>query len=274
MQRSVPGAVAFGMLALGSIGRTANAQSKHPLVGKVHASEINAKVKLNDSQSARVQRVKLVRLVDQLIASATAIHSSYEGATYVGRLRSGAYAFQSTLQLDVDGSIYCRQTPYGQPYTSLRLSNGSALDADIVPYVVLPVRSSGVFKGVEIGDVAVLIYHNKVAYAVVGDRGPANKLGEASLETFRLLGAERVLKTNHGLPNSSGSCLRAFPSHTAKGRLEVAGLGANKDPITTIVFPGTRSLIDLGGTASLIASTDQVAAHYWSQISKLGFAAH
>jgi len=52
------------------------------------------------------------------------------------------------------------------------------LDSEVVPFVVLP---KGGFGKVRIGDVAVVRYKDRVVYAVVGDAGPATKLGEGSI---------------------------------------------------------------------------------------------
>jgi len=60
------------------------------------------------------------------------------------------------------------------------------LDSEIVPFVVLP---KGGFGKVQIGDVAIVRYKDRVVYAVVGDAGPATKLGEGSIAlNARLLG--------------------------------------------------------------------------------------
>jgi hypothetical protein len=60
------------------------------------------------------------------------------------------------------------------------------LDAEVVPFVVLP---KGGFGKVQIGDVAIVRFREKLVYAVVGDAGPATKLGEGSIAlNARLLG--------------------------------------------------------------------------------------
>ena len=60
------------------------------------------------------------------------------------------------------------------------------LDSEVVPFVVLP---KGGFGRVRIGDVAVVRHKDRVVYAVVGDAGPATKLGEGSIAlNARLLG--------------------------------------------------------------------------------------
>lgn len=60
------------------------------------------------------------------------------------------------------------------------------LDAENVPFIVLP---KGGFGNVQVGDVAIVSRKDKVVYAIVGDGGPATKLGEASIAlNARLLG--------------------------------------------------------------------------------------
>lgn len=60
------------------------------------------------------------------------------------------------------------------------------LDAEVVPFVVLP---KGGFGKVRIGDIAIVQFKNRVVYAIVGDAGPATKLGEGSIGlNARLLG--------------------------------------------------------------------------------------
>lgn len=60
------------------------------------------------------------------------------------------------------------------------------LDAEAVPFVVLP---KGGFGKVRIGDVAIVQFRDRVVYALVGDAGPATKLGEGSIAlNARLLG--------------------------------------------------------------------------------------
>jgi hypothetical protein len=60
------------------------------------------------------------------------------------------------------------------------------LDAENVPFIVLP---KGGFGKVQIGDVAIVWHKDRVVYAIVGDAGPATKLGEASIAlNAKLLG--------------------------------------------------------------------------------------
>lgn len=64
------------------------------------------------------------------------------------------------------------------------LQNRSFLIAEIDPFIVLPTHwlndsSEGAPR---IGDYAVVIYHDKLYPAIVGDAGPYHKIGEASLK--------------------------------------------------------------------------------------------
>lgn len=60
------------------------------------------------------------------------------------------------------------------------------LDAEMVPFVVLP---KGGFGKVQIGDIAIVRFKDRVVYAIVGDAGPATKLGEGSIAlNAKLLG--------------------------------------------------------------------------------------
>lgn len=61
------------------------------------------------------------------------------------------------------------------------------LPSELVPYIVLP---GGTFRpntGIAIGDVAVVIYKDKVTAAVCGDIGPKKKIGEGSIRLHEAL---------------------------------------------------------------------------------------
>ena len=58
------------------------------------------------------------------------------------------------------------------------------LDAERVPFIVLP---KGGFGRVQVGDIAIVWRKDKLVYAVVGDGGPATKLGEGSIALNAML---------------------------------------------------------------------------------------
>ena len=84
------------------------------------------------------------------------------------------------------------------------------LDSEVVPFVVLP---KGGFGKVRVGDIAIVQHKDKVVYAIVGDAGPATKLGEGSIalnamllgkfgEPFLNMKATWSLDIDHGGPVS------------------------------------------------------------------------
>jgi hypothetical protein len=165
-----------------------------------------------DPQSAR-----LLGDIVTSIKQAQPIKQKFAGVAFAGRLSAGELVYQSELQLDTDG------WPDGkgqgdsswQPDTTLRYGNGGFINANAVPYFVLPGGWYGQF-GIKVGDVGAIVYKDKLAFAVFADVGPKTKLGEASLQLFRQLGEERLR------PN---------------GRVINSGMGGG---VTTIVFPGSK----------------------------------
>jgi len=96
------------------------------------------------------------------------------------------------MGLDADGSPYSRNTP-GQtdkPKTSYRyeVPGKPSVDADKVPFIVMPKGGFGEDLGLDVGDVAAVVYEGKVSYALVADRGPDCKIGEGSIELHEELG--------------------------------------------------------------------------------------
>lgn len=140
-------------------------------------------------------------------------HSDLTGARFMCRLPGGQLYYDSKLDLDTDGSRFAAQDGTGQSKTSLRYADGKSVDADAVPYFVLP---GGFYhsKGISLGDVAVVIYQARIEYAVFADVGPEDKIGEGSIALHRSLGHETVIG----------------------GRLN--NIGITRDVIT-IVFPGS-----------------------------------
>ncbi|MCC7531803.1 MAG: glycoside hydrolase family 75 protein [Candidatus Melainabacteria bacterium] len=96
--------------------------------------------------------------------------------------------FKAGMTIDADGSPRARQIdPTGQTQTSLRYPDGRSVNAETVPYFVLP---GGKYKhlGISLGDIAAVRYNGKVAFAVFADVGPRHKLGEGSIALAQELG--------------------------------------------------------------------------------------
>ncbi len=125
---------------------------------------------------------RLNDLFDQVSEQTTGRARRIEG------LPGGAVYFRAGMQIDADGSPRARQIdPTGQTSTSLRHDDGSSVNAERIPYFVLP---AGKYKhlGIKLGDIAAVRYNGKVEFAVFADVGPSYKLGEGSMALARELG--------------------------------------------------------------------------------------
>ena len=106
-----------------------------------------------------------------------------------------AVYWKADLDIDCDGrpSAHCnrRTDPLFAATTAFQQSDGRHLKAEKLPYIVVPPPSriwNHRASGVRGGSVAAVIYRNRVQYAVVGDTGPRDIIGEASYATARGLG--------------------------------------------------------------------------------------
>ena len=107
----------------------------------------------------------------------------------------GAVYWKADMDIDCDGrpSPRCnRETdPWFQPATSFLQSDGRYLRSESLPFVVVPAPSrvwDFRVHGIKGGSVAAVVHGNRVEYAVVGDTGPQNIIGEASYATAKALG--------------------------------------------------------------------------------------
>lgn len=109
--------------------------------------------------------------------------------------KRGAVFWKADMDIDCDGrpSRACnrRTDPLFQDTTAFQESNGRQLSAEHLPYVVVPGPSSRwnfTKHGITGGSVVAVIHQGKVLYAVVGDTGPTDLIGEASYATAKALG--------------------------------------------------------------------------------------
>ncbi|MFC7895741.1 glycoside hydrolase family 75 protein [Streptomyces sp. NPDC057381] len=108
--------------------------------------------------------------------------------------RSAVY-WQADLDVDCDGRpgdrCNSRTDPHFTPATAYTQSDGSPLDAERLPYVVVP-QPSEIWDhradDVRGGSVAAVVHGDRVRYAVVGDVGPRELIGEASYAAAESLG--------------------------------------------------------------------------------------
>jgi len=108
-----------------------------------------------------------------------------------------AVHWKSDFDIDCDGqrTDECNEEtdPSFLPETAWQQSDGQPLDSARLPYVVVPsVNATWDFRGAGIdgGTVAAVVHGDKVAYAVVGDIGPENMIGEGSYRLAEQLGID------------------------------------------------------------------------------------
>ncbi|MFH8391883.1 glycoside hydrolase family 75 protein [Streptomyces sp. NPDC018036] len=107
----------------------------------------------------------------------------------------GAVFWTADMDIDCDGragpSCNSRTDPLFSESTAFQQSDGRYLSAETLPYVVVPAPSD-IWDyrdhGIGPGSVAAVIYGGRVQYAVVGDTGPEDIIGEASYATAAGLG--------------------------------------------------------------------------------------
>ena len=134
-----------------------------------------------------------------LVQTCRSIASTHAYATDQGAAENidicalnGAVYWKADMDIDCDGKDVGDGKCPGddccyQPQTAFT-SKGGYLAASVTPYVVIPTdfRPSGLAGG---GVVAV-IYGGKLQYAVFGDTGPSNIIGEASYACAAALGID------------------------------------------------------------------------------------
>ncbi|MEU3830607.1 hypothetical protein GT045_30685 [Streptomyces sp. SID486] len=111
--------------------------------------------------------------------------------------KNGAVFWKADMDVDCDGqrTTNCNEDrdPWYQDDTAFHQSDGKPLKAETLPYVVVPSTSS-IWNysgaGIKGGGVVAVVYGNKVEYAVVGDTGPTQIIGEASYATAKALGID------------------------------------------------------------------------------------
>ncbi|MFJ8467142.1 glycoside hydrolase family 75 protein [Streptomyces swartbergensis] len=106
-----------------------------------------------------------------------------------------AVFWKADMDIDCDGrpGHRCnrRTDPHFSDSTAYAQSDGRPLSAERLPFIVVPAPSriwDYREHGVGGGSVAAVVHRNRVQYAVVGDTGPQDIIGEASYATAKALG--------------------------------------------------------------------------------------
>jgi hypothetical protein len=130
-----------------------------------------------------------------------------------------AVFWTADMDIDCDGRPGPRcnsgTDPLFSATTAFQQSDGRYLSAETLPYIVVP-GASDIWDhrahGVRGGSVAAVVYRDRVAYAVVGDTGPREIIGEASYATAEALG---IRPDPHGGGAPSGVTYIVFKNSRA-----------------------------------------------------------
>jgi hypothetical protein len=175
---------------------------------------------MSDKYSPNPLSIKLLGSIVDLISCGEKVEHSFQtGPKIVLKLKTGELYFDSLLNLDTDGSIYFAQDGQGQYQTSIQNSDGTPIDSNSVPYFVLPEHGFYQQFGIRLGDVAAVIYLDKIEFAVFADeyghQHLEEQLGEGSIALHRALGHETI---------------------SAEGKLIDEAI---EQDVITIIFPGS-----------------------------------
>jgi len=106
---------------------------------------------------------------------------------------NGAIFWKADMDIDCDGKMtaQCNSTTdcCYQPDTAFHNNAGQPLTASVTPYVVIP--NDFHYSGLDTtngGNVTAVIYNGQIQYAVFGDTGPTDIIGEASYACAQKLG--------------------------------------------------------------------------------------
>jgi len=121
-------------------------------------------------------------------------------STALLRLPNGAIFFDGKMGLDADGSPIARRNATGtdQPETSFRfaVTGRPSVDADKIPFIVLPGGGFAQDLGLQQGDIAAVVFNGKVVFSLVADAGPKCKVGEGSIQLHEDIGHKVCLARN------------------------------------------------------------------------------
>jgi hypothetical protein len=184
-----------------------------------------------------------VRGTDDYIGILPQRSRSFRNLTDPGGRRMDVVYYECKFDIDNDGSGgNAENDPFHQSDTSLHDIEGKALDANQIPFAVLPLDRSqskgkrpgltdfGKDLGLGIGDVGIAFWRPKnrgpvrSSCFVYGDAGPPNKLGEGSVQLAKALGVN---------PNPvSGGIDSNTIKRLGKGIVHIGFPGSGKDFLT------------------------------------------
>jgi hypothetical protein len=181
----------------------------------------------------------------QQISNGTYATDEGEGGNIPVCQAGGAVFFKADMDIDCDGvrTTQCNENTDCCFFndTAFHTSTDQPLNAAQLPYVVLP-QPSGIWNyeqyGIDGGAVVAVIYNNQVEYAVFGDTGPTDIIGESSYATAQALGIDPDPKTG-GV--ASGVTYIVFPGSTVNPIESHANAVSLGQQLATTFVNGTSS---------------------------------
>src|SRR5262249_16973932 len=131
------------------------------------------------------------------------------------RFPNGAIFWSSKMAIDADGpaagpnrlSGSQLDIGSGQDDTSLHFPGSKkGLPSKLIPYIVFPLGTFRQNTSLALGDVATVIFKDKVTAAICGDLGPQKKIGEGSIRLHEAI--HPPAPDPCSLRNPDGSCKR------------------------------------------------------------------
>lgn len=143
------------------------------------------------------------------------------------RLKGGVVFFDAKMGLDTDGAplLYPDATHQSETSLQYQIPGNISINSDRVPFIVIPLGGFQKDLGVELGDIAAIVYNNKRVYGVVADQGPKCKIGEGSIQLHEKLGHRVCLSRD-----TQGNCTK----------VKDVGISGN---VLYFIFPGTRDAL-------------------------------
>lgn len=228
---AVPGALSVGCDSTGEAGgaggqsRTSSTSASASTTSGTTATSSSSPTGSSTSTGgpSAPTAAELLALTADCITASAGKYATDEGESETIDLcaLTGAYFWKSDFDVDCDGkqSTECNigTDPAYQDQTSATDSEGDPLDAASLPFIVIPLPSSRFDYGdadIHLGAVAAVVYQDKVVYAVFGDEGPSDIIGEGSYALAEALGID---------PDPS--------------------TGGSDGPVTFFVFSGTSAVV-------------------------------
>lgn len=133
-------------------------------------------------------------------------------------------------QLDPNPGVGQNETAF-KPFTA----PATGLPSETVPYIVLPKLTADLHDPrafdplVALGDVAIVVFKEKIAAAICGDLGPNRKIGEASIRVHEIL---QSLSADNPCPDPC-------PQRDSSGFAKLARNSSVDEDVLFFVFPNS-----------------------------------